>query len=509
LNQRDPPMCDPGALVRVLDELLWMLRREGFNISPAQAIDAARAVAAVGLGRRWNVAEAIAAIVVQRPRDRGRFDAIFDQFFCQETVRQRRLSLPERLAARGFDETELRTLLSLFAEFTMRSDFLVLDMMLQRGAGLDFALARSDVDLDAHSGQKLGFLTHRLLSRLGAGAAHGALAALRERLLEALGLRGGALADALAQELEQTESEVRTHVRRRYDTAVSQLAHVRLRHGVSSVPFASLTNSELEEVRRAVRSFAERFRGGARVRAKRARRGRVDAHRTLLLATRSGGVPFRVSRKQSRRRRPKLIVLCDISDSVRTAARFLLEFTYAVQELFERTRSFVFVSDLGETTELFAREPVQVAIALAWGGGVVRTDDNSNYGRVLRAFEQRYARQLDRRTTLVILGDGRTNYHDPAADVLERLRERSRSVLWLCTEARGSWGQGDSAMAHYGAQCNALYEVRCRPRARRPRAALEQVSAHQALIARPSEDEPSAGFARAACSSTRDCVRPR
>jgi len=119
------------------------------------------------------------------------------------------------------------------------------------------------------------------------------------------------------------------------------------------------------------------------------------------------------------------------------------------------------VSDLGETTQLFAREPVRLAMAAAWGGGVVRVGDNSNYGRALRAFEDRYARQLDRRTTLVILGDGRTNYLDPAADVLERLRERSRSLLWLCTEPRGSWGQGDSAMASYAAQCSAVYEVRC------------------------------------------------
>ena len=132
-----------------------------------------------------------------------------------------------------------------------------------------------------------------------------------------------------------------------------------------------------------------------------------------------------------------------------------------MHELFERARSFVFVSELGETTDLFAREPVRVAVARAWGGGVVRIGDNSNYGRVLRSFEQLHLRDLDRRTTVVILGDGRTNYHEASADVLDRIRERSRALLWLCPEPRGQWSQGDSAMAAYAPRCTAVHEVRC------------------------------------------------
>jgi len=460
------------TVVRVLDELLWMLRREGLAISTAQAIDVARAVAAVGLERRADVAEAVAAVVVQHRRDRVRFDAVFDRFFDAQASPQRALSLWERLAARGFTDGELETLRTLLhggahggAHFESGgADFSLLDALLERGAMLDFVLARSNVgrEVDAHSGPQLGFLAHRLLSRVGSGGAHRALALLRTRLGEELGPRGEALADALRQELEQTYQEVRADIRRRYDAAVAELAQARLRRRLWSIPFASLADSELEEVRQAVRRFAERLRGGARVRARRrARRGRIDVHRTLRLSMRTAGVPFRLARRQPRRNRPKLMLLCDVSDSVRAAAGFLLEFSYTVQELFDRTRSFVFVSDLAETTQLFAREPVRRAIALAWGGGVVRTGDNSNYGRVLRMFEERCAPELDHRTTLIILGDGRTNYHDPAADVIERLRERSRSVLWLCPEPRGLWGQGDSAMTTYAVKCTTVYEVAC------------------------------------------------
>jgi uncharacterized protein with von Willebrand factor type A (vWA) domain len=246
-------------------------------------------------------------------------------------------------------------------------------------------------------------------------------------------------------------------LRRAYDERLAELSPTP--RAIEAMPFASLSDAEVEEVRRAVRRFAERLRGSARVRARRSLRGRIDPHRTLRRALRTGGVPFRPAHRQRRRDRPRLVLLCDVSDSVRAAACFLLEFVYAAQELFERARSFVFVSELGETTHLFAREPVRVAIARAWGGGVVRSGDNSNYGRVLRAFEAKHLREIDRRSTVVILGDGRTNYLDAAPEVLDRIRCRSRALLWLCPEPRGRWSEGDSAMPTYAPKCTAVYEV--------------------------------------------------
>jgi uncharacterized protein with von Willebrand factor type A (vWA) domain len=119
------------------------------------------------------------------------------------------------------------------------------------------------------------------------------------------------------------------------------------------------------------------------------------------------------------------------------------------------------VSDVGETTDLFSRSAVADAVAAAWSGaGVVPTHENSNYGRALRTFEQRHGRALDRATTLVVLGDGRTHRRDAAADVLDRLRARARALLWLCPEPSGRWALGDSAMALYAPKCTAVLEVR-------------------------------------------------
>jgi uncharacterized protein with von Willebrand factor type A (vWA) domain len=454
-------------MVRVLDELLWALRREGFEISTAQAIDAARALEAAGLQRRGAVANALSAVVVQRACDRDRFDAAFDRFFTLAAGDDRQPSLWNRLAGRGFERHELDVLQALAAQVRTDGgvDFGRLVALLDRGPDLDRSLVLSGVarDLDAHSGPQLGFITHRLLSRVGVAAARRTLAALRVLLIDALGsLRGGALADALAQELERTDDEVRAYLRASHQARVDEARREGAERHLATTPFAALTQAEIDEVRRAVRGFAEKLRGGARVRANRqAFRGRIDPHRTMRRAMRTGGVPFEVARRDRRRERPKLVVLCDVSDSVRATACFFLEFTYAVQELFERARTFAFVSDIEETTRLFASEPVRTAVARAWGGGATLAGENSNYGRVFRTFEARYSRELDRRTVVVILGDGRTNYHDAGAEVLDRIRERSRALIWLCPEPHGDWGQGDSAMATYARKCTAVHEVRC------------------------------------------------
>src|ERR1700690_3681934 len=263
-------MADPRALLRVFDELLWALRREGFDISTAQAIDAARALLAVGLERRADVRDAVGAVVVQRARDRTRFDAGFDRFFAPDTARDRASSLWDRLAARGFDNDEIETLRALLAELAARStgDLAPLGTLLGRGAELDRALMLGGVlrHVDAESGPQLGFLTHRLLSRIGSGAARRALASLRPPLVDAIGARGEALADALAQELDRTEQDVRAYVRQRHDARVAELDHQRAEHRLTATPFAALTEAEVEDVRRAVRRFAERLRGGAPLR---------------------------------------------------------------------------------------------------------------------------------------------------------------------------------------------------------------------------------------------------
>jgi uncharacterized protein with von Willebrand factor type A (vWA) domain len=451
-------------MTRVLDELLWSMRRSGFTIATSQAIDAARAARAVGFEDRDAFRDALSAVIVQRARDQKRFDTAFERFFSTRTG-QNAGDLWNRLAARGFEASELDALRELLerASGADAEGHAPLGALLARGPELDrlLALAKVGTEIDVQNRMQAGFVSYRVLAKVGMPAANAALLALRAHLVGALGEeRAALLFAALKAELDETAADVREHVMQRHRDVAAELETGASGRRLETTAFTSLSDAEVEEVRRAVRGFAERLRGGARVRARRALRGRIDPHRTLRRALLTSGVPFVPARKARRREKPRLILLCDVSDSVRTAARFMLEFVYAAHELFDRTRSFVFVSELGETTDLFARESVTVALGQAYGGGVVSVHDNSNYGRVLRTFVARHLGDVDRRTTVVVLGDGRTNYHDASEASLRAIKERARALLWLCPESRGQWGIGDSAMPRYAPYCDQVLEVR-------------------------------------------------
>jgi uncharacterized protein len=448
-------MTDSRAALRVLDELLWFLRREGLPISTAQTLDVSRAVREVGFEHPSQVREAIRCVLVTRRRDCREFDAAFDRYWAGAAGLHG--TLFERLSAAGFSPDEREHLRDALVAMEQEvPGTRVLLPLLGRGPDLDRLVARAGLarSVDAYSGDRLGYLAHHLAASLGMGPARVALRTLGLRLNASLGARGEALSIALARELDVAEKEIHAQVRRTHQARASLLGQTRPEPRLSD-----LAPDEMADARRAVRGLAERLRGGARVRSRRARHGPIDAHRTLRRALRTGGVPLRFARRGKRRRRPKLVLLCDISDSVRTVAALLLEFTYAAQELFERTRTFTFVSELGEITRLFERERAAVAIDRAWRADGHHSGDNSNYGRVLRTFVTRHLKSVDRATTVVILGDGRNNYHDPSPELLDAIRRRARSLLWLCPEPRGDWSRGDSAMTLYAPRCSATYEV--------------------------------------------------
>ncbi len=443
-------------MLRILDELLWALRREGFDVSTAQAIDAVRVAALVGFDDRATLRDALAAVVVDRRADRARFRAAFDAFFAAD--RAHAGDLWSRLAARGFTPAELSALRDLLDAAAERSGATgdapallaftgaesELDHLL-RAAGIARVLAPMT------SALSIGFFVQKVQGEVGLPRAASALRRIAAALREALGdERGAALAAALGEELERARRRVRGHVER---VLAARLAEPDAggRRRAEAIPFAGLGEREREEVRRALRRLAERLRGAERVRRRRSQRGRIDPHRTLRRSLSTFGVPFHPARRRRRRDKPRLFVVCDVSESVRAASLFMLELAHAAQELFSGTRSFVFVSELGETTRLFADRGPDAALAAVYGGAVVSLAHNSNYGRALRAFEDRAGRDVDRRSTVVILGDGRTNYMPDGAEVVARLRERSRAVLWLCPESPGSWGTGDSAMPRYAA----------------------------------------------------------
>jgi len=125
-----------------------------------------------------------------------------------------------------------------------------------------------------------------------------------------------------------------------------------------------------------------------------------------------------------------------VSLSVRATARFTLHLVHGLQNLFGQVRAFAFVADLVEITDLFTDHPVEHALGLVFGGDVLDVDANSDYGTVFGEFIAEHASAVTRRTTVLVLGDGRNNGNDPNLGAFEEITRRARETIWLTPEPR-------------------------------------------------------------------------
>ncbi|MFO0665328.1 MAG: VWA domain-containing protein [Polyangiaceae bacterium] len=426
---------DARASLRTVDEFLWVLRRNGIVVSTAEAIATARALAAVPW-RHETVKEVFVATLARTSRDADRIRRHFGEFFGAASPAR---DIFERLSRKGATPEEIDLLRNLVTEATRT--------WAEGGAHFDHAVhqgVHASGLFTLASPLQLGFYAKTLSHKLGATQARDDLALLAPALRDAFGAeRAALLLTMMDEEIRSQETFVRSalaELSALQDSTPSQK---------DAVPFASLDPAEYDRARLAVRSFAKRLGGGARTRARRRSKGTIDLRRTLRASFRTGGVPMALCHRRRARQRPKLWILCDISDSVRAASTFILEFACAAQELFAKTRSFVFVSELAEATSLFDRHRSQPALAIAEAGRLVAGTHNSNYGHVLRSLLERHGRELDDRTTVVILGDGRTNYLSPEVSALAEIQKSARAIYWLAPESMARWASGDSALGAY------------------------------------------------------------
>ncbi|MFQ5902374.1 MAG: VWA domain-containing protein, partial [Candidatus Binatia bacterium] len=224
--------------------------------------------------------------------------------------------------------------------------------------------------------------------------------------------------------------------------------------------FAYYTEEDIRRMNEAVTRLAQRFKSILSARRKRARRGRFDVKDTLRRNLQYGGVPFQIQLDRRKREKPQVIILCDISDSVLNASRFMLQFVYSLQDFYNKVRSFVFVSDIGEVTKLFEENEIHRAIDMALKGEVINVYTHSNFGRAFELFYREYLSVVSGKTTFLIIGDGRNNYNRPNEWVLKGIQQKAKQLIWLNPESRLTWGFGDSEMPRYAPYCDVAEECR-------------------------------------------------
>src|SRR5438132_1810980 len=438
-----------------LEDFAGLLRQNGLRISPAEVADAAQAALLVGLEDRAAFRGALRATLVKRGQDAAVFDRLFELYFtgAKDLVEGLQGSLLDALAAEKLNEIELEQIAQLLSQMSPMTQALVegrtdqlARLLRQATLSIDFRGLQSPL--------QRGFYARRLLHAAGAGKAEAEL----QRLLKLMPPDAVELA---SKRVSQTLQALEEAARRVADK--EQKARDPEQKGEQSLlhrSLASLTPDEVQRMRTVVRRLAERLKSRLSRRRKVRRRGKLSVRRTLRKNLSTGGEPYKLVFRARRPERPEIVVLCDVSDSVRNVSRLMLQFVYTLQELYARVRSFVFVSDIGEVTHLFKKMEVSAAVDLATAGRVINLSANSNYGHALKLFRDTWLGSITRRTTVIVIGDGRTNYNPPNAWALADLKRRCRRLIWLCPEEQHSWGFGDSEMPLYARHCDRVESVR-------------------------------------------------
>jgi len=434
-----------------LRRFLQVARGAGLRISAAEGIDAARALDLVGYADRVILKDTLGLVLAKTPEEKRLYDETFELYFKRDEL------------VAGSEDGDVHTQAASDANPSAQStggmaagpgagraltDLLEADDRAGLAAAMESA-ARAVGLTDIRYFTQKNLYARRILDHMGLRELELTLEALhradtpgevgRAHMLEA---RAGRFRDAVRDFVERSMILFSRGETERFREEL-----------LRSVRLANLDRRDLDRMRVLVRQMARRLVTRYARTRRRNQRGQLDIRRTMRRNMGWGGVPFITTWKQRRIEKPKVMVLCDVSGSVAAMSQFLLMFLYALTETLAAIRSFAFSGSLIEVSEILEQEPVERAIERIMtliGFG------SSNYGNALADFEHDYMRHVDNKTTVIILGDARGNGNDPRTDILSRLGQRARRVIWLNPEFRSAWGTGDSDVYRYAPYCSLL-----------------------------------------------------
>lgn len=455
------PASAPAAstgLLGHLTEFVAALRAAGVPVGVSESVDTASVLASVDILRREDLREGLAAVCVKRPTYRLTFDTLFDLWWplaqgdgvaiAGEGV-EGSVDDPDGasdLSGDGDAEPDLDAWRERLADLLLDGESEALRRLARAAVG--------QLGKGAAGGGRQSFYSYRVMRALSPDT-------LVAQLLE--GLLGGrdkggmdeqvarqTIRDRLAEFRRYVDAEVRRRVAE--DRGKEAVAKTAVRPMADQVDFLRAQSDDLAELRRTVHPLARRLASRLAAKQRRGRSGRLDFRRTVRASLATGGVPLITHHKPRRQHKPELVVICDVSGSVAGFSHFTLMLTAALREQFSKVRAFAFVDTCDEVTRLFAPgDDLSNSVArIGREANLVWFDGHSDYGHSLEVFEEKWPDAVGPKTSLLILGDARTNYRDPSLAVLRRLVGRSRHAYWLNPEAKRMWGSGDSVAPKYG-----------------------------------------------------------
>ncbi|WP_374454343.1 VWA domain-containing protein [Nocardioides sp.] len=419
------------------------LRSAGLSVSLAEGLDAISALEKVRWHDRETVRAAYAATLVKRQPQRVTFDAVFDIYYPRligggvagedtvptQGVRDSGLELERfrEALAEALAAGDQQALQDLAVEAVAR-----FGAMPGRGPGLSSWSAYTSLQRVSPS---------ELMDRLVQG-------------LLAEGLDDQQAQRAAGRRIGDFTRMVEGDARRRIaeEKGPEHVVDVTVRPTIDRLDFTAARRSDLDEMRREIYPLARRLAARLTKEQHARRRGPLDVRRTVRASIATGGVPLTTIHKPKRPHRTDLVVLCDVSGSVANFAQFTLLLVYALREAFSGVRAFTFVDDVVEVSDRFqpGADVVEVMEGLAASISHAALWGRTNYGRALTRFAEDHGDAIGPKSSLLVLGDARSNYSDLALPVLADLAGRARHAWWLNPEHPRHWGTGDSAADKYG-----------------------------------------------------------
>jgi uncharacterized protein with von Willebrand factor type A (vWA) domain len=231
---------------------------------------------------------------------------------------------------------------------------------------------------------------------------------------------------------------------------------------VEEIDLMHATRTDLRNLEQVIEPLTRKLAARLAQRRRMAARGRLHFRKTMRTSLATGGVPIEPKFRHVRPHRPELFLLCDISGSMATFARFTLQFTYAMGTQFSKLRAFVFVDAVDEVTDHLKPgiDFRDALLRITTEADVVWLDGHSDYGHALEQFSARYGREITPRSTVIIAGDARNNYRDARERYLAEIADNCQSLYWLNPEPKAYWDSGDSVMSRYARFCDEVFEVR-------------------------------------------------
>jgi len=427
---------------------LEALRGAGLPVSLSEDLDAVTALGEVGWSSRTIVRDVYAATVVKRQSQRPTFEALFELYF-------------PRMVGEGAQK--------LTSEPAESDHSTVAD-----GPAALASLQEAILDaLEADDVDRLRELAAQAVGQFGAMPGRGpglsswsSYTALRRLSTDELtaklidGLRANGWGDEEAERVanrrtgsyvEMVEADARRRIAE--EKGPDQIAQVTVRPTIDRLDFLHMRRADLEDLRRELYPLARRLATRLAHEKRSRRRGPLDFRRTVRASMASGGVPIETYHRPRRPHRSELVVLCDVSGSVANFATFTLMLVFALREVFTKVRAFTFVDDITEVTDEFrpGADLVDVMTGLVASSAHAARMGRTNYGRAFTRFVELHPDALTPKTSLLILGDARSNYADLSLPALREMVDRTRHQWWLNPEVRRQWDTGDSAASRYAA----------------------------------------------------------